>query len=131
MLLVKSVSSEVIKHDLPERLCDLWLPAQPTLSIYLPGNRYDHLNIPEAEIMEAQSTHKDAALKFFDVTVFWISRTVTAGCVMLSADVRSIYQSGVGRGYEINKRMCVRKRRNGTWRRESKCKQSALLTVHT
>jgi hypothetical protein len=87
---VKSVSSEVIKHDLPERLCDLWPPAQPTLSIYLSGNRYDHLNIPEAEIMEAQSTHKDAALKFFDVTVFWISRTVAAGCVMLSTDVRSI-----------------------------------------
>jgi hypothetical protein len=62
VLLVKSVSSEVIKCDLPERLCDLWPPAEPTLSIYLSGDRYDHLNIPEAEIMEAQSTHKDAAL---------------------------------------------------------------------
>jgi hypothetical protein len=94
VLLVNSVSSEVIKHGLPEWLCDLWPPAEPTLSIYLSGNRYDHLNIPEAEITEAKSTHKDAALNFFDVTVLCISRTVRDA----GADVRSIGHNRAAKG---------------------------------
>lgn len=65
---------------------------EPTLSIYLHDNRYDHLNLPEAEIIVAQSAYKHAVLKFLDVTGS-LSRTEAAGHVMkgeiLNADVGS------------------------------------------